>query len=399
MAKGSVNARSREVSKDQAVNLPLIKYDCEPLTRDVESFLEFFFSFDDINKVRVAIRADPFGEYGTTVYRFYHLVKLYQIPYKNARYTVPSKVFPVAGKEQRSTVLLNIASAALYACVPMDPGSGFSDPELYSLCNALDDCFLLVKPSDPQHILNLFSIEARTQAVIVCIYDLMVGLTGPKSKSEFIAEVTKAVRRFFGTQHPPHVTLNTEMRRTSIMKLIGDQLITPSTPSFENFLQECTKRYPASVFFQKLVNFLKEAHKALQVAAESFPTEKVDCNPSGDTYRVKKRPLSSNQISGKSKKRSKTYKSSLYQAIESSSESDGEIRVFEDASLTQVPSTSIQHQSEGSPGSSKPIVTQPSSAVLEDQDQEITSSAEKSQKDAVSPIQNSQNQRYVQPLV
>lgn len=397
MAEGSVNAGAREISKDQGLNLSLIKYDCEPLTRDVESFLEFFFSFDDINKVRDAIRADQFCEYGTTVHRFYCLVKLYQIPYWNARYTVPSNVFPIAGKEQRSTVLLNVASAALYACLPMNPESGNSDPDLYALCDAIDDCFLLDKPSDPQHWLNLFSIEARTQAVIVCIYDIMVSLTGPKSKTEFVAEITKAVKRFFGTQDTANFTVNTEVRRVSIMKIIREQLITPNAPSFENFLQEFSKRYPASSFFRKLVNFLKNVHKSLPLASDSSPTHETERNSSGKTRKVKKRGPGSNQINGNSRKRSKSCKSGPEQTIELSSESDAEIRIFEDASLTQVPSTSIQLQSKGSPGNSNPIVTQSNSTILDDQ--EITSSAEKSQKDPVSPIQNCHNQKYVRSLV
>lgn len=348
------------------------EFDCDPSTRDIESFLDFFFAFKDVHTLRRSIELDPFGENGAIVQRFFHMIGVYKVAYSNSLLIFPQEVFPIAGKEQRSAYLLNLGTAALYMC--LENKSRSLGGYLLPICSSFKKCFMVAQSDDPNHWSQHFAAEAHTQAVICEIET--ISKFRPQAvqiqDAEKVKAILAAVSKHFGSAtHVPKI----ELRTRFIYEIIKNRMTGNPNSAIEGCLQDLVARFPLEKFFQDLFIFIQNAYSSLQ-------RTKQDKNGINDVQVGELRKKRRSNLHRKDRKRRKVY--GQVQTRASDSDSDGEIREFGDINATQVPATINQHRSSE---------WSPSASANSNEKHEITSSLEKSQKSQVSPLTNS-HQRY-----
>ena len=381
---------SNEKSAAHSFDFDLIKFDCEPLTLDVESFLKFFFSFQNIELLRKSIQQDPYGKNGCVVHRFFYLTSLYKVAYNGRLYVNPTKLFPVAGKEQKAVYLLNFASAALYACLSNE-FTNSSSHELYLLNSSMPYFVPFTKP-DSNHWSRTFQTEVMTQSLIGKIQDLLMAsaqLQVAKQSSELVSATSNIISQIFG---PVSFDQVREQRRSIITKMIMNIFKTSHDPL--NLIHtELLKKFPRRIFRENLFQFLQKCRNSLlsmTLENSSQPSQQILPNhqstPISSPYPRKSKRHSLH------KRKKKRRKLSTATEVQVSSESDVEICTFDpdDASLTQVPATNDQNTISNGGEWSPTTATQGKSNNFDDQ--EITSSLEKSEKGQESPSLTSSTQ-------
>lgn len=377
------------VKNPKLVNRDLIKFDCDPLTRDVESFLQFFFSFKDVNTLRKAVYAEPFGKYGCVIQRFFHLVNLYKVPYNGQAFVNPRELFPNGGKEQRSAFLLNYASAAIYACLSKDYAKSHS-ADFYGLCTSVIH-FVPFTVTDVNHWSVSFHVEALTQLGIRQIRELAdhFKIRSGKVQGKEMREMTlKLIDGIFSSSSHPLV-----VQRYQVIQSTISTRFTLKGFKISDVLSSLAAQYPIEDFLEKLGQFIRNCYNSLTsmtpIESSSAKEEK-----SSESSSTRKR----HSLNGRQKKRRKLSKLAI---SHTSSESEADVLVctfdLNNESLTQVPATNKQ------PNSTAATPPPLSNNSTSQEDREIISSMGKPEQvssptQEAESTQSSRYEHFSQPL-